>query len=344
MKHTCPVLILPHIHRRRTGVTRSLEQLIPFLKRYMDVYIFGRGIASGLRNSNLVHVVSTIKRESESGRKIVWHANRNIEAIIALVLRKIFRTIHIVYTRHSDGMPSTVTCKILNSADVVISLTESVKKLLPMESVYIPHGVDAEHFSIKAVDIQANNIDIKQKIKIAVLGRVRFEKGQHTVIEALKEYLRDNSNVALLIIGKVKKDQFTYYTSLYDQVKEAGITSQVYFIDEVNDPRAFYKTLSLVVTSSYTEGFSMVPLEAMSMSIPVIATRNVGIHSSLIRHADNGWLYTAGDADELRSIITGIDFESDFYKALKKIVRDDIIRNWSVEKESSELVSLYDNL
>ena len=66
---------------------------------------------------------------------------------------------------------------------------------------------------------------------------------------------------------------------------------QVHFIPESNKLIDYYRASTIVVIASVSEGFSLVCLEAMACGLITIATESVGIHSEVINHGENGFLF-----------------------------------------------------
>jgi glycosyltransferase involved in cell wall biosynthesis len=76
----------------------------------------------------------------------------------------------------------------------------------------------------------------------------------------------------------------------------------VAFHGMVTDIDRVWPTLGLLVISSRAEGLPMAALEALAAGIPVIAPR-IGALPDVIEHGSNGWLFDAGDRDELARLI-----------------------------------------
>jgi len=143
----------------------------------------------------------------------------------------------------------------------------------------------------------------------------------------------------LVIVGKVDKPIFL--EDLAAIAKKHEIEKQVYFIDETKDIISYYQALKLVVIPSYSEGFSLVTAEAMSCGCSVIATKNVGVHSSLITHSKNGYLVDVGNVSELETLL--LKAITNEIPHLGKKARKEIIENWSAEKEANHLMEIYKN-
>ena len=177
---------------------------------------------------------------------------------------------------------------------------------------------------------------ISQKNIILCVGRVRKSKGQVVLLDAAK-VLKDNKDWALVVVGKVDKPIFL--EELKAITNKHSIDNQVYFIDETSDIITYYQAAKIVISPSFSEGFSLVIAEAMSCGCSVIATKNVGIHSSLVSHNNNGYLFEAGNIAELENLILQlIKKEVPF---LGDQAREEILRNWSAKKEANNLMELY---
>lgn len=328
MMSSNPILIHFHFHKRRTGVTRSIENVIPSLQKKFELYIFGYGITGPkIKLKRLLNLVM-------SRTYFVLHAHRNNEMMFALFLRILGGKFKLIATRHAESAPSSLTLFLLRRADEVIALTQSMATQLPMKATVIGHGVDTSVF----VPSQAKGIrGVAQKNCVSVIGRVRKAKGQHIFLEAIAPQLKENPEWAAVITGRVDKPAFR--EELQQIVKKYGVGDQAYFFEETTDIIPVYQGSSVVVVPSFTEGFSLVCLEAMSCGCVVVATEGVGIHSELIQHRKTGYLFPAGNAENLRTVLKEAMMQQNPLIATE--VRQFTVSNWDIEVESANLTQLY---
>lgn len=322
------ILIHSHFHNRRTGVTRSIENVIPSLQQKFEFYIFGYGIAGPkIKLKRLLNLVM-------SRTYFVLHAHRNNEMMVALLLRMLGGKFKLIATRHAESAPSSLTLFLLRRADEVVALTNSMAAELPMKATVIGHGVDTSVF----VPSQTTGIQgVAQKNCVSVIGRVRKAKGQHIFLEAVSPLLKSNPEWAAVITGRVDKP--AYREALHLIVKRHGVEDQVYFFEETTNIIPVYQGSTVVVVPSFTEGFSLVCLEAMSCGCIVIATEGVGIHAELIRHEKTGYLFPAGDAEKLQTVLKEAMTQQNPHMAID--VRQFTVSNWDIEAESAKLTQLY---
>ncbi|UAM97357.1 glycosyltransferase family 4 protein [Polaribacter litorisediminis] len=322
-----PVLIHTHFHKRKTGVTRSVENVLPFFVDNFETYVYGSNI-DGPQIST-----SKLKTILFSDQKTVVHCHRNNEIIRMLWFRFLGAKFTLIATRHAETVPSGLTKFLLKKADKVITLIKSMSNNLGIENTVVGHGVKVSEFLPKNKGILK---DVQQKNIILNVGRVRKAKGQLVLLEAAK-VLKEHKNWALVIVGKVDKPVFLEELKLI--AKKHQIENQVYFINETRDIISYYQAAKIVVAPSFSEGFSLVTAEAMSCECSVIATKNVGVHSELISDTKNGYLFEAGNSAELESLLSKqLKGEIPF---LGKQARKEIIKNWSASKEAEGLMNIY---
>ena len=322
-----PILIHTHFHKRKTGVTRSIENVLPFFDEKFETYIYGYNV-DGKKIST-----SLLKEVLFSDKEVLVHCHRNNEIMRMLFFRFLGAKFTLIATRHSETVPSRLTMKLLKKADKVVTLTESMSENLGIENTIVGHGVNVNVFkpdnSKKLPKIQQNNI-------ILCVGRVRKAKGQVVLLEVSK-VLKEQKDWALVVVGKV--DRPSFLDELKAISKKHNIENQVYFIKETSDIISYYQASEIVVVPSFSEGFSIVTAEAMSCECSVIATKNVGVHSSLINHSKNGYLFEAGNIFELEKLLSkSINNE---ISHLGKQAREEVIQNWSAQKEAKGLIKVY---
>ena len=322
-----PILIHTHFHKRRTGVTRSIENVAPYFDKSFELYIYGNKV-KGLKISTLRLVYIFF-----SNKKLVVHCHRNNELIRMLFFRFFGAKFTLIATRHAETPPSKFTLNLLKKADKTVTLTKSMSKSLAIKNIIIGHGVNVDLFIPKS---QSTLSSISQKNIILCAGRVRASKGQETLLEAAK-VLKENKNWALVLVGKVEKPSFLQ--KLQTIAEKYFIENQVYFVNETLDISSYYQAAKVVVVPSFSEGFSLVAAEAMSCECSVIATQKVGVHSLLIKHGKNGYLFEAGNVVQLEKLILGVIKDENLF--LGKEARKEITKNWSSKTEANKLIELY---
>lgn len=102
---------------------------------------------------------------------------------------------------------------------------------------------------------------------IFALGRFSKEKGFDRLLRVYRK-LRDNSFMPLLVISGDGREK----DNLSRLAKQLGIGNYVYFTGFLSNPYSLMKNSRFVVVPSYSEGLSMVTMEALCLGVPVVST------------------------------------------------------------------------
>lgn len=105
---------------------------------------------------------------------------------------------------------------------------------------------------------------------VAIVGAIHPRKGIATFLSAANLLLQRIPNVVFLVIGGGRPD---YVAAMKDLARQAGIESKVRFLGWRTDILALLSRCSLLVVSADQEPFGLTVIEAMSVGVPVVATR-----------------------------------------------------------------------
>ncbi len=200
----------------------------------------------------------------------------------------------------------TISRWIINTADTVIAVSNSVKKH------HLPHRKIGVHTQViydgvvrknhfcdvkKLEDIEKKD---KQMFVFALIGSISPAKGQLEAINALHEVHKTHKNVRLVLMGKGNP------TELMKRAADLSISHCVGFYGHVQNIYDHFHEIDAVLVCSRHEGFGMVTVEAMAAKKPVIA-RNTGGPGEVIRHGETGLLYKGGYTELANEMIKLID-------------------------------------
>lgn len=208
--------------------------------------------------------------------------------------------------RHQGWLPGALSRAIhsiegwsVHEADRVLVCSEYMKwevdRLFDMEhAVVIPNGVDT---SAALVDTNVRE-EIRSRYArplIVHTGRLEWEKGAHTIIEALPRIKKHAPGVECVIAGRGSQAE-----SLIDLAKRKRVASRVHVDGWLPEAtlRALVAAADVAIVPSIYEPFGIVALEAVSVGTPVVAARSGGLIEFLNDDA-HGWGFTAGDASDL---------------------------------------------
>ena len=139
----------------------------------------------------------------------------------------------------------------------------------------------------------------KKGVHLVTLGRLSEVKGLDVLIHALLWLTEHHpeKNFFLSIIG-----DGPYRYNLEALVRDCAINDVVTFLGEKENPYPFLKSADIFVQPSLHEGFGVSIVEAMLMTIPVVASSVGGIPDTL-HNGEYGMLVPPGDARALATAI-----------------------------------------
>jgi glycosyltransferase involved in cell wall biosynthesis len=121
-------------------------------------------------------------------------------------------------------------------------------------------------------------------VNILSVGRVVPHKSIHQLIEVFAHYHHDcNRKSRLIVAGKGGEGFSPYSKLLHRAVDKLGLSSGVVFTGGVSDEvlKACYLLADVFVTVSEHEGFCVPLVEAMSMSLPIVAYASTALPETI---------------------------------------------------------------
>ncbi|MDJ0317794.1 glycosyltransferase [Arthrobacter antibioticus] len=192
--------------------------------------------------------------------------------------------------------------KVMSRADVVTTPTPLaakamhehafLRKVLPLSN-----GIESGNYELAVgEDVPRNPYPT-----VVFVGRLAEEKHIDVLIDAIAKTSRD-LNLHLVVVGggEVKN-------ALRAQAEKLGLSSLVTFTGLITDEelREVYLKADLFVMPGTAELQSLVTLEAMSASTPVVLANAMAL-PHLVENGVNGYLFTPNDSDDLAEKITTI--------------------------------------
>lgn len=122
------------------------------------------------------------------------------------------------------------------------------------------------------------SIAFQDPIRLLFTGRIEPTKGLIELFEAGKRLIDTGKNIQIDIVGWENNSEKPFEKKLISYAKSLGISNNITFHGKKKlgpDLNQYYRNSDIYVLPSYHEGFPRTIWEAMSNSLPVIAT-NVG--------------------------------------------------------------------
>jgi mannosyltransferase len=322
-----PVVHL-HFHPRHTGVTRHVVDMV----RGLPAEAFGYGLPGSTPSIS----AAALWRRVRSGG-LVLHAHRNLELLVALLLRTFGRSVRVVFTRHSSGRPSWWTRWLAGTADARVVFSPAAEAELGLPAQMVPHGVDAAAFAPPDDRGRAWAVlGVGGERGLGVVGRIRPEKGQGDLAEAWRSLAPRFPGWRAVLVGRVAPADARHAEQLL-------ATAPLVPLGERTDVARVYQGLTVLVQPSRRESFGLVVLEAMAAGCCVVAAELDHL-PALIEHGRTGFLYPPGDAEALAAQLMPLLADPRRAEAVGRAAAAEVRARHGLEHELAQLRTLYAGL
>ena len=163
----------------------------------------------------------------------------------------------------------------------------------------IYNAVDVERISAIAdstdLTMLRADLDLEERPVVGVVGRLRWEKGQCVLMEAMAIVIRQIPPALLLVVGDGPDRE-----KLQRQAERLDITNNVRWLGQQKTENVFrlYSIMDVVAVPSIFEGFGLVAAEAMAAGLPVVGSSVDGLAEVIIDH-ETGRLVPSQDTGAL---------------------------------------------
>jgi len=205
----------------------------------------------------------------------------------------------------------------------VIAITEFTYKYL-IDSYLIPEGITELIYQGTEVKRFTSNEErkrdafnrypIKASPLLGNVGMFEERKGQVVLLNAISKLVNYSlPDLHLILVGEGPDEKM-----LKNKVKEMNLENNVSFFPFTQEPMCIFEIIDILILSSlYKEGLPNVLLEAMSMEVPVIASRMAGV-PEIVKNGKTGYMVEPGNSDELAETIFKLWSDQKTYREISK--------------------------
>ena len=287
-------IVAPNLHRRFSGVTATIVALVPLQARSQRIASVGPTLPASVPCVRFRELLTRGWRRPASGASHrIWHARRNDEMIVGLLLAKLLRQPwKLVFTSAAQRRHTAFTRWLIRQMDAVIATSEAAARFLEVPATVIHHGIDIERFQPAADRRQAwKRSGLPGTYGVGVFGRIRAQKGTDLFVEALCTLLPRYPQWTAVITGLCAPEEATFVAGLKQRIAAAQLQERIHFLGvrPTEEMPAWFQRISLYVAPMRWEGFGLTPLEAMASGTAVVATRT-GAAPLLVADGETGIL------------------------------------------------------
>ncbi|MCK5580777.1 MAG: glycosyltransferase family 4 protein [Candidatus Omnitrophica bacterium] len=262
---------------------------------------------------------------------------------IPLVMTPAFHT-------QDEWAQSPIIYKMLESADLIICLTEYEKRFLlekglnEQKLVVIGVGVDCEKFFVSDANKFRKQFSIADAPVVGYVGRHVMGKGINTLVNAMPQVWEHIPNAKLVLAGH--KDERFREVLEKKKVSMGGMyRKNVIEFDEISEDRKkdILAASDVFAMPSNTDSFGIVYLEAWASGTPVIACRDTP-QETLINHGQDGLLVGYGDEKELAASIIKLLQDTNARASMGRLGRQKVQNNYRWDIIASRIREEYQKI
>lgn len=341
-------VVAPNFKRRLSGVTSTLERVVPYQARDVGIAALGPRLAPGVPRIGFLDL-RRLWRRPASRRTRIWHARRNVEMLAGVVLRDMLRMpLTLVFTSASQRWHTRWSRFLISRMDAVIATSAKTASYLQRPSTVIHHGIDTGTFVPAPDKAQARKaVGLPEDLKmVGCFGRIRAQKGTDVFVDALIRILPDHPGWGGVVLGRATGAHTAFFAEQREKVEKAGLTDRILFPGEVatSDIAPWYRALDLYVAPQRWEGFGVTPLEAMASGVPVVATM-VGAFEELVVEGKTGTMIPPGDVEAMAGAVEAFMQLDEAGRATRaEASRRHILESHSIEVEAKRINAVYDEV
>jgi glycosyltransferase involved in cell wall biosynthesis len=228
----------------------------------------------------------------------------------------------------------------VTEADAVHVFSEKAQKMLLTE---VPEIADKTYIIPQGTtDFNETSLAIKKEentFLFVLPAGIRKVKNVPFAIHILKKLYEKMPHIRLLLVGPIiEEDEGELVKKLVEENKK-----WVQYIGQVphNEMGAVYKHADAVLNTSHSEGQSTAIIEAMSLKLPLLVSRNEG-NLSLITHHQTGFVYNnEGEFLEYaEKLVNNYEIREQFGKAAEKHIN----KHHTNTSEVEMLLKIYEDV
>lgn len=180
-------------------------------------------------------------------------------------------------------------------------------------------GLDFEKFKSrpeKRAEIRKNIGIPEDAFHIVTAAELNQNKNQKVIIDAIASMER--KDIYYSICGSGPSDAW-----LHEYIKRKNLEDRVRLLGYRDDMEDILQGADCFAFPSIREGLGMAAVEALAVSIPVIAADNRGT-KEYMKDGINGIVCRAGDIDGFAQAIIRLADDKDFYKKVSSVARESV--------------------
>jgi mannosyltransferase len=335
-------LIVPNLHRRYSGVTATNRMVAPKLAKMFRAAWLGSDAPEGIAGIGITDLWKLWHRRNP----LIWHARRNNEMIVGVLLRSLGWPLKLVFTSAAQRHHTWITRWLIRRMDAIIATNDISASFLKREATVIPHGVDTDRYAPPPDRAAAfAQTGLPGRYAIGCFGRVRAQKGSDVFVDAMCRLLPHYPDFTAVMVGAITPEQSGFASDLKRRIEAAGLGSRIVITGEleIEDVQRWYRRLTIYAFTARNEGFGLTLIEAMSAGAALVASR-AGAAELVVEDGVTGVLTPPGDVDALVAALEPLMRDPASAAAMGGRGRARVLEKFSLDAEAAGIAQVYRTL
>jgi mannosyltransferase len=303
---------------------------------------FGPDAPDGIARMGITELAKLWRRRDA----LIWHARRNDEMIVGVLLRALGWPLELVFTSAAQRHHTWITRWLIRRMDAIIATSDVSASYLKRCSTVIPHGVDTDVYAPSQNRTAAfTESGLPGAFAIGCFGRVRAQKGSDVFVDAMCRLLPRYPDFTAVLVGAITPEQAAFASDLKSRIAAAGLTSRIVMTGEldIEDVQRWYRRLTIYAFTSRNEGFGLTLIEAMAAGAALVAAR-AGAAELVVEDGVSGVLVPPGDADALAAALEPLMRDPAAAVAMGARGRERVVAAFSLDAEAARIAEVYRKL
>jgi glycogen(starch) synthase len=217
------------------------------------------------------------------------------------------------------------------------------------------HVCNTFHLSEESVSVIRNPFDFSSlhhlhhpappRFDILFSGRLERRKGAEIILQSIREIISIGDDVTVTFAGETEIGNALNYRHAIERILSPAERARCWFLGPISSAKvlSLYVNSSMLLFPSLFENCPYSLIEALASGLPVVATEGSGI-SEIVKHGDNGLLFSADDREQLLKNIRTLYHDRDHAHLLGRNAAQSIRRLFNTEEILDTTIRFYQSI
>ena len=325
-KENVPVKVIPFFNEEigtKKGLLRLIIAYVPYLFKYL----------SAIRQINKINRIDLVVLQSTTEKLALTF-------VLSLIGFKIIWLEHgpFINTKKPNSLVSVYGffgryCRKIICVSESVKNNLSINRIGPGKLSTILTGVKYPHIK-KFSDIR------ETLINISFIGSVTRGKGISPFFRISKKIIKNDLKhiVRFFVVGTGDM-----LNTIRLNILRKHLTDKFTITGNVQNTARYICITNILLHFSYSEGLSLVLLEAMSFGVPIIA-RDIGGNRELVVHGETGYLFKDESEEEIANMVIDLIRNPKKRMAMGRAARARVRKYFSAERWIRQMNDLFEEV